>query len=648
MGTEQQESEQDDQLLGTRLGGYEIERLIGRGAMGNVYRARQISLDRAVAIKLLIPYLASQPELLARFFREAKAAASISHANLVQVYDFGEADGTYFYVMELIEGLSLGEYLRRGEKFGESECLGICRQAVAALQAAHKSGIIHRDVKPDNLMLSQVGQIKLSDLGLARVMDFENDKSLTMTGVSIGTPFYISPEQVRGERDMDHRTDFYGLGATLFHLATGQVPFEGETSAVVMARHMHDPIPWARDINPTLSDGFSAFLHRLMAKSPSERPASHEEILAELDQCELGQAASSPRPGGGISTKVGTDVPVSRRGMGWLWRAVGAAAAVGVLAVVGLGAWFLIRLATQPSSQSTWAAVARTTPADTAPVGVHPLTLDEGPQIKAIFENRHKMAAQDGLEVRVPFDPRGLKREWLRGGTDDEPALREDNGIWLHWDLADLRKAFEKLPEGMGAGWYKTLLPQVLLQRAQLVLVFRAITAPGQLEVFFSSGKPTVDLPNEESVVIVKVEPGRAQVVSLNITDRFKSILMEQTEGSWLVRFTPKEGHRGSAVLAEVAATDRLLGPRIEVFMLNPQNRERSGWWLFRRGPGGTRPDSPKRMAPPGAGSMKPPKGDQSPGGRKGGDGRLGPERQGGAAGTTSGGESRPPKEPKP
>ncbi|MCC6354597.1 MAG: serine/threonine protein kinase, partial [Verrucomicrobiae bacterium] len=140
METEQQEPEQEDPLLGSRLGGYEIERLIGRGAMGSVYRARQISLDRAVAIKLLIPYLASQPELLARFFREAKAAASINHPNLVQVYDFGEADGTYFYVMELIEGLSLGEYLRRGETFGEAECVGIGRQAMAALGAAHKSG----------------------------------------------------------------------------------------------------------------------------------------------------------------------------------------------------------------------------------------------------------------------------------------------------------------------------------------------------------------------------------------------------------------------------------------------------------------------------------------------------------------------------
>ncbi len=628
METEQQEPEQEDLLLGSRLGGYEIERLIGRGAMGSVYRARQISLDRAVAIKLLIPYLASQPELLARFFREAKAAASINHPNLVQVYDFGEADGTYFYVMELIEGLSLGEYLRRGETFGEAECVGIGRQAMAALGAAHKSGIIHRDVKPDNLMLSKSGQIKLSDLGLARVIDLETEKSLTMTGMSIGTPFYISPEQVRGERDTDHRTDFYGLGATLFHLATGQVPFEGETSAVVMARHLHDPVPWARDVNPAISDGFSAFLHRMMAKSASDRPASHEEVLAELDQCESGQAVPTPRPGSGITREGAPEVRVGTARRGWFWRIVGLGAAAVALGLMGLaGLWVLKRVASS-NSRSTWTAVARTTPASSAPVGVHPLTLDEGPEIRTFFDQRHQSAKEEGLDVKIPFDPRGMTHQWLGGGADEEPALLENNGLWLHWDLSELRKAFEKLPEAAGSQWFKTLLPQVLLQRAQLILVFRAITVPGQLEVFFSPGEPKLDLPNEDSVVIVRVEPGRAQVVSLNITDRFKSILLEQTEGSWLVRFTPKEGHRGSAVLAEVKATERLLGPRIEVFMLNPQNRERSGWWLFRRGSGGSRPpELPPRQVPPGGGSAKPFKGDKPPGGRKDGAGRPESER---------------------
>lgn len=628
METEQQEPGQEDLLLGSRLGGYEIECLIGRGAMGNVYRARQISLDRAVAIKLLIPYLASQPELLARFFREAKAAASINHPNLVQVYDFGEAEGTYYYVMELIEGLSLGEYVRRGETFGESECVGIARQTTAALQAAHKSGIIHRDVKPDNLMLSKSGQIKLSDLGLARVIDLETDKSLTMTGMSIGTPFYISPEQVRGERDTDHRTDFYGLGATLFHLATGQVPFEGETSAVVMARHLHDPIPWARDINPALSDGFSAFLHRMMAKSASDRPTSHEEVYAELDQCESGRGVPSPRPGSAVTREEAPEAREVRPRRGWFWRVFWFAAGAAALVLVGLLGLFLVRRVATSGSRSTWTAVARTTAASTAPVGVHPLTLDEGPQIRALFDKRHGSAVEEGLDVRVPFDPRGLKHQWLGGGTDEEPALEEDNGLWLHWDLSELRKAFGgKLPEGAGSSWYKEILPQVLLQRAQMVLVFRAITVPGQMEVFFSAGEPRLDLSNEDSVVIVKVEPGRAQVVSLNITDRFKSVLVDQTEGSWLVRFTPKEGHRGSAVLAEVAATEWLMGPRIEVFMLNPQNRERSGWWLFRRGPGSDRPEFPPRQGPPGGGSSKPSKDEKFPGGRKDGPQRPASEK---------------------
>lgn len=626
MQTEQQEPEPEDALLGTRLGGYEIECLIGRGAMGNVYRARQVSLDRPVAIKLLIPYLASQPELLARFFREAKAAASINHPNLVQVYDFGEADGAYFYVMELIEGLSLGEYLRRRETFVESECVGIARQATTALQAAHQLGIVHRDVKPDNLMLSKSGQIKLSDLGLARVVDIETDKSLTMTGMSIGTPFYISPEQVRGERGMDHRTDFYGLGATLFHLGTGRVPFEGETSAVVMARHLHDPIPWARDINPALSDAFSAFLHRMMAKSPDDRPATHEEIQAELDQCESGEGVPMARPGSGIPRKAGEAIRVTGTGRGWFWRMVGigvVAAALLVLAVAGL---FVMRKFWGAPSRSSWTAVARTARVSAAPVGVHPVTLDEGPMIKAFFDQLHKAATEDGLEGRIPFDPRSLQHQWLGGGSDEEPALGEKNGLWLHWDLQELRKAFDKLPEAAGSSWFKLALPQVLLQRAHLVLVLRAVTAPGQLEVFFSPGEPRLDLPNEDSVVIVKVEPGRAQVVTLNITEKIKSILLDQTEGSWLVRFTPREGHRGSAVLAEVVGP-LLLGPRIEFFLLNPQSRERSGWWLFRRGAGGSRPEPPPRGVTPGASPTKPSKGEKAPGARKEGVGGTGVDR---------------------
>ena len=599
MGVEQHVPEQEDLFVGTKLGGYEIERLLGRGAMGNVYRARQISLDRPVAIKLLIPYLASQPELLARFFREAKAAASINHGNLVQVYDFGEVDGTYFYVMELIEGLSLGEYLRRGESFGESECIGIARQAVAALQAAHKSGIIHRDIKPDNLMLNKNGDIKLSDLGLARLIDIGNDKSLTMTGMSIGTPFYISPEQVRGEREMDHRTDFYGLGATLYHLATGRVPFEGETSAVVMARHLQDPIPWARDVNPGLSDGFSSFLHRMMAKSPPDRPATHDEILTELDHCESGHKAAPARAVSGAPAGGSFLLSAYPQRDGWFRRVLGFGAVAVVVAAMGVGAWFLFEQTS--SSRSTWTAVARTTPADSAPVGVHPLTLDEGPRIHAIFAKRNKLAAQEGMETRVPFDPRGMKRTWLDGGSDDEPALTESNGLWLHWDIADIKKAFDKLPASPNVAWYKTFLPQVVLQRAQLVLVFRAITCPGQLEVFYSAGEPKLNLANEDSVVIVKVDPGRAQVVSLNITDRFKSLLTSQKDGGWLLRFTPKEGHKGSAVLAEITATERLLGPKIEVVLLDPKNRERSGWWLFRR------PGAPNRTT---GGAIKPSKGE--------------------------------------
>ncbi len=284
-----------DPLLGSRVGGFEVESLLGKGGMGSVYRARQVSLDRPVALKLLVPYLALDKDFVARFRREARAAAALNHPNLVQVYDFGEHEGTWFYAMEFVDGLSLGDHLRRGQSFTEAECIQIGLQTAAALEAAHAAGIVHRDLKPDNLILASSGLIKVSDLGLARVRDASADSSLTMSGVSLGTPFYIAPEQVRGARDVDCRADYYSLGATLFHLACGRPPFEGETPAVIMSRHLNDPTPWARDPNPDLSEGFAALLFHLMAKNPDERPPDAAALQAQLESCQTGETQTLGR-----------------------------------------------------------------------------------------------------------------------------------------------------------------------------------------------------------------------------------------------------------------------------------------------------------------------------------------------------------------
>ncbi|HPA20428.1 MAG TPA: bifunctional serine/threonine-protein kinase/formylglycine-generating enzyme family protein [Verrucomicrobiae bacterium] len=292
-----------DPLIGTQLGGYVIEALLGKGAMGAVYRAVQLSLNRHVALKVMAGHLLGSQESVARFWREARAAAAINHPNLVQVYDFGEADGTYFYAMELVDGLSLGAYLRRGDRFSERECIEVGREVTLALRAAHRAGVIHRDLKPDNLMLNSEGVVKVADLGIARFLPEGEDQqaneggarirpqdlrawdSLTLTGMGMGTPAFMSPEQVGCHAKLDQRSDFYSLGATLFQLATCRLPYPSRSLEDLLGRIMGEAAPRAREVNPALGESFSDLVWRLMAKSPEDRPQTHEEILAAMEGC---------------------------------------------------------------------------------------------------------------------------------------------------------------------------------------------------------------------------------------------------------------------------------------------------------------------------------------------------------------------------
>ncbi len=342
MSTEQP----DDPLIGTQLGGYVIEALLGKGAMGRVYRAVQVSLNRPVALKVMAGHLVGSAESAARFWREARAAAAINHPNLVRVHDFGEAGGIYFYAMELVDGLSLGAYLRRGDRFTERECIEVGREVTLALRAAHRAGVIHRDLKPDNLMLNSEGVVKVADLGVARFLsegaeepdaggdaagetrDMRAWDSLTLTGVGMGTPAFMSPEQIRAEKGVDHRSDFYALGATLFQLATCRAPFPADTAAEVLEKQLSAPVPRARDVNPALGKVFSELIGRLMAKSPDERPQTHEDILEALEACL--RAVRGGRSG--ASRVRGADAP----SWGPMWVG-GAALILAVLFVWGRG-----------------------------------------------------------------------------------------------------------------------------------------------------------------------------------------------------------------------------------------------------------------------------------------------------------------------
>ncbi len=276
-----------------QLGKYDIILRLGRGGMAEVYKAYQASLDRYVAIKLLHPFLADDPEFKDRFEREARNVARLRHPNVVQVYDFEYDDESesYYMVMELIEGQTLKDRLTHlgDERMPTREVLRIMRDAVEALAYAHARGMIHRDVKPANLMLDNDGRVVLTDFGIAKIV---TGNQFTASGGMVGTPAYMAPEQGLGDAG-DERSDLYSLGVILFQLVTGRLPYDAETPLAVILKHLNEPIPMPHDINPLVPPVLEAIILKAMAKDPEERFQSAEALLAALDAAERMGAADT-------------------------------------------------------------------------------------------------------------------------------------------------------------------------------------------------------------------------------------------------------------------------------------------------------------------------------------------------------------------
>jgi serine/threonine-protein kinase len=283
-------TEQLDELIKSqhvahkRIGDYELISKLGEGGMGAVFRAKQLSMDRDVAVKVLSPRNASNPDFRERFEREARAIARLNHPNIVTGIDAGHADGYYYFAMEFVDGETLGQYLRRkGGKLEEREALKLIRQVALALKHAHENNILHRDVKPDNILVDKGrGVAKLADLGLAREA-VADETGATRTGMALGTPFYMAPEQARG-KDISAATDLYSLGGTLFHVLTGQIPFTGPSAAVIMARHITDAPPNPRMLEPTVSHAAARLVTKCLQKNPSDRFLDADDFIKELDQ----------------------------------------------------------------------------------------------------------------------------------------------------------------------------------------------------------------------------------------------------------------------------------------------------------------------------------------------------------------------------
>jgi len=284
-----------------QIPGYQLLPKLGQGAMATVFKARQLSLDRIVAIKVLPRRFSENPEYVERFYKEGKAAAKLNHPNIVQAIDVGEANGYHYFVMEYVEGHTIYDELVKGKVFNEAEALDVIIQIARALEHAHSQGLIHRDVKPKNIMMTQDGVAKLADMGLARAAA-DVDAAFAEAGRAYGTPYYISPEQIRGEVDIDFRADVYSLGATLYHMVTGRVPFEGPTPVAVMHKHLKELLTPPDHINTSLSSGLGEVVEVMMAKQRQQRYASTGDLLRDLEAIRDGQPPLQARK------RIGEDV----------------------------------------------------------------------------------------------------------------------------------------------------------------------------------------------------------------------------------------------------------------------------------------------------------------------------------------------------
>jgi serine/threonine-protein kinase len=300
---------------GLEISGFKIESLLGAGGMGEVWLATQKMMDRKVALKILSPALTNNTEFVSRFFEEVRNTAKLGHPNIITAFDAGVDKGYYYMAVSYVDGATLDDLLKIDKIFDEKKALGIIRETASALGYAwDKFRILHRDIKPANIMIDRSGRAMLMDLGISK--SAAEKTNITMTGVIIGTPYYMSPEQAKAEKDIDFRADLYSLGATLYQMVAGDVPYNGETAISIITKHIVEPLPPAREKNPAVSEQCAALIEIMMAKDKNDRHKSWDELTGDIDRVLEGEF---PRGGPGGAVKISAPAPrgvtASKRGL---------------------------------------------------------------------------------------------------------------------------------------------------------------------------------------------------------------------------------------------------------------------------------------------------------------------------------------------
>lgn len=358
-GPKPAESRSGADLCGRQIGNFHFLRRLGRGAMAEVYLAEQCQLKRWVAVKVLKPELANDQTYLRRFEREAQAAASLVHANIVQIHEVGHIEGLHYIVQEYVQGLNLRDWLTRNGPPDLPRTLAIMRQVISALSKAAEQGVVHRDIKPENIMITAGGDVKVADFGLARIGRQPDATDLTQVGITMGTPLYMSPEQVEG-KPLDSRSDLYSFGITCYHMLTGNPPFVGDTALAVAVQHVKNQPQPLESLRPDLPPALCRVVHQMLAKAPDRRWQSPRDLLRELYRIRLEYCPeTTPEEEAGdwdsadfkpladprirATRQLEEAMQLAKNPSGRLNRWLLAGAMLGVFVLSGIAAWAIIR-----------------------------------------------------------------------------------------------------------------------------------------------------------------------------------------------------------------------------------------------------------------------------------------------------------------
>jgi hypothetical protein len=424
-----------EDLTGKQLGPYQVVAPLGEGGMAAVYKAYQPGMERYVALKILPRHFASDPLFVGRFEQEAKVLAKLQHPHILPVFDFGQADGYTYIVMPFLQSGDLTDLLR-GSALSLAQLRRIISQVGDALDYAHAHGLIHRDVKPSNVLLDERGNCLLTDFGIAKIL--ESGSKLTVTGGIIGTPAYMSPEQGLGEK-VDGRSDIYALGIMLYEMATGRVPYQAETPMAIMIKHLNDPLPPPRRLNPALPEAVERVILKALAKQPQDRYATAGEMVRALQAAIPETVEGPPAPAEVDATLVSTagatlaaqrqETKTRRKGHKWLWVVVGLVLLVIVLARVLV---FIRRGADRLSNRATLVAatVAKVT---AVPTPAEPVLAQAGAEATQPVETPPANTPLPVADLYDNFDDPAFDGTWnaaLWKPDSDEPCeVAQQDGV---------------------------------------------------------------------------------------------------------------------------------------------------------------------------------------------------------------------------